>query len=373
MQFGMECLNNIAKVIIADNMDSLNFNKDKLGNTQPNPHGNNSTFDIDFVVLWVDSNDSDWQIEKAKFSPKKSEDVSLIRYQNWDNIKYWFRAVAKYAPWVRQIHFVTCGQLPEWLNIKHPKINWVKHSDYMPADALPTFNSSAIEIGINHIPNLAEHFVFFNDDVFLTAPITPEYFFKNGNPYDMPGFLSPPKKVVGNVFSSLLLNNSNILQKHFSKEQLLKSRIHEWLNPKMGKTFLRTLYHFFSKGFPGFVIPHLSTPYLKSDFDKVWNIESQILSETQRHRFRNEDDVTHLLIRNWRMCEGCYVPKKSKGKYFSVDGEKTARSVAAAIIDRKYPEICINEVCSGDLFEKVKKIINEAFNRTLCDVCEFEK
>ena len=86
---------------------------------------NNSSFDIDFVVLWVDSNDSDWQQEKAKFSPQKSEDVNLVRYQNWDNIKYWFRAVSKYAPWVRQIHFVTCGQVPIWLNIKHPKINWV--------------------------------------------------------------------------------------------------------------------------------------------------------------------------------------------------------------------------------------------------------
>ena len=30
----------------------------------------------------------------------------------------------------------------------------------MPADTLPTFNSNAIEIGMNHIPNLAEHFVY---------------------------------------------------------------------------------------------------------------------------------------------------------------------------------------------------------------------
>ena len=353
-------------------MDLFDFNKRWQKKSTSNIY-NNSSFDIDFVVLWVDPNDSDWQQEKAKFSPQKSEDVNLVRYQNWDNIKYWFRAVSKYAPWVRQIHFVTCGQVPMWLNIKHPKINWVKHSDYMSADTLPTFNSNAIEIGMNHIPNLAEHFVYFNDDMFLTAPIDPEYFFKDGVPYDMPGLLCPPKKIDGNIFSSLLLNNSNILQKHFSKEQLLRNRIREWLNPKMGKTFLRTLYHFFSMGFPGFVIPHLSTPYLKSDFEKVWSVESQTLRETQRHRFRNEADVTHFLIRNWRMCEGRYIPRKSRGKYFSVDGENTAKSVATAIVNQKYPEICINEVCSGELFERVKTIINEAFKHTLCDACEFEK
>lgn len=371
----MGCLSNLViefKNNIKDSMNLLNFNSKKLQNTKFDILCDNS-FDIDFVVLWVDSNDYDWQREKAKYSPRKSEDVHLVRYQNWDNIKYWFRAVSKYAPWVRQIHFVTCGQVPIWLNIEHPKINLVRHSDYMPVDALPTFNSSAIEIGINYIPNLAEHFVFFNDDMFLTAPISPEYFFKSGMPYDMPGFLCSPKKVDGNVFSALLLNNSNILQKYFSKEQLLKNRIHEWLNPKMGKTFLRTLYHFFSMDFPGFVIPHLSTPYLKSDFDKVWSVEAQILRETQHHRFRNEADVTHFLIRNWRMCEGCYIPRKSKGKYFSVDGENSARTIAAAIKNQKYPEICINEICTGVLFERIKNIVNEAFELTLCEACEFEK
>ena len=28
-----------------------------------------------------------------------------VRYRDWQNLKYWFRAVEKYAPWVRKIHF----------------------------------------------------------------------------------------------------------------------------------------------------------------------------------------------------------------------------------------------------------------------------
>jgi len=76
--------------------------------------------------------------------------------------------VEQFAPWVRKIHFVTCGQKPEWLNADHPKLSLVNHSDYIPQQFLPTFNSSLIEIYLHRIPDLTEHFVYFNDD-FLSS------------------------------------------------------------------------------------------------------------------------------------------------------------------------------------------------------------
>ena len=328
--------------------------------------------DIDFVVLWVDSNDPQWQREKARYTPGVTDDIQLVRYQDWDNIKYWFRAVAKYAPWVRKVHFVTCGQIPSWLNVNHPKIHLVRHSDYMPKEALPVFNSSAIEVGINKIEGLSDRFVFFNDDMFITDDIAPNYYFDKGLPVDLPGFIKPAKKKAGNVFSSLLLNNSTVIQKHFKKREIVKGKWTWWFNPLLGKTFARNVRYYAAKGFPGFIIPHLSTPYLKSDFDKVWDEEGKILTETQYHRFRNEKDVTHFLFRNWRMCEGNYVLRRLKGKYFSVDGSETALKVADAIRRNRYPEICINEVCSGKVFEEAKQIINAAFAEKLCEKCEFE-
>ena len=243
----------------------------------------------------------------------------------------------------------------------------------MPTDALPTFNSSAIELGICAIPGLAEHFVYFNDDMFLTSYVVPEYFFKEGVPYDMPGLLRSPRKIDGNNFSSLMYNNFIILRKHFTKEQLLKNRIFEWLNPTMGITFLRTARYIWQKDFPGIVIPHLSVPYLKEDFSRVWEIEGEVLHKTQYHRFRSENDVTHFLIRNWRMCEGRYVPQKSIGKFFHVNGVAVAQQVATAIKHNQYPEICINEICTGDVFDEVKIIINEAFDEVLTGKCEYEK
>ena len=102
---------------------------------------------IDFVVIWVDGNDPQWRQEKNRFSPDEAKfNINDVRYRDWDILHYWFRAVEKYAPWVRKVHFVTCGHVPQWLNLEHPKLHFVKHSDYIDAEFLPTFSANPIEL-----------------------------------------------------------------------------------------------------------------------------------------------------------------------------------------------------------------------------------
>ena len=60
---------------------------------------------IDFVILWVDGNDQTWLNEKNKYS-KAKVDSDEKKYRDYDILKYWFRAVEKYTPWVNKIHFV---------------------------------------------------------------------------------------------------------------------------------------------------------------------------------------------------------------------------------------------------------------------------
>ena len=124
---------------------------------------------IDFVMIWVDGNDPEWRKEKDKYSNKvdNNTDNREARFRDWDNLQYWFRGVEKFAPWVNKIHFVTCGHLPKWLNTENPKLNIVKHKDFIPEKYLPTFNSHTIELNLHRIKGLAENFVYFNDDLFI--------------------------------------------------------------------------------------------------------------------------------------------------------------------------------------------------------------
>ncbi len=63
--------------------------------------------DIDIVIPWVDSNDEEWQKEKAKYSETGNVDSRIIRYREWDNLQYVFRGIELNLPWIRKIHFIT--------------------------------------------------------------------------------------------------------------------------------------------------------------------------------------------------------------------------------------------------------------------------
>ena len=140
--------------------------------------------DIDFVVPWLDSTDPIWQEQFMTYSPNTKGNKDNARFRNMDIFHYWFRAVEKYAPWVRKVFLITNGKFPDWINKEHPKLVLIRHEDYMPAEILPTFNVCAIELHIHRIEGLSEHFVYFNDDIFLNSPVLPEYYFKNGLPCD---------------------------------------------------------------------------------------------------------------------------------------------------------------------------------------------
>ena len=142
---------------------------------------------IDLVYLWVDGNDKAWLKERTTWANKLglSDEINLNKCRYIDNqeLKYSLRSAQMYAPWINKIFIITNGQIPKWLNPNHPKIKIIKHSDIMPQNCLPTFNSEAIETCIANIPELSEYFLYANDDQFFATKVTPDDFFDiNGNP-----------------------------------------------------------------------------------------------------------------------------------------------------------------------------------------------
>lgn len=145
------------------------------------------SFEIDLVYLWVDGSDPAWLSRKQLLTgigSDQSETNNKGRYVNNDELKYSLRSVERYVPWVRKIFIVTDNQYPDWLERDHPKIRVVDHSEIMPAETLPCYNSSVIEYFLYRIPGLADRFLFANDDMFFNRPLTPDFFFDaQGAPY----------------------------------------------------------------------------------------------------------------------------------------------------------------------------------------------
>lgn len=82
-------------------------------------------------------------------------------------------------PFVENVFLVVSSesQVAEWANRNNLKI--VLHSDIIPPQHLPTFNSTTIELFLHRIPGLNEEFIYFNDDFFPIAPMGKDDFFCN--------------------------------------------------------------------------------------------------------------------------------------------------------------------------------------------------
>nr|XP_027198644.1 N-acetylglucosamine-1-phosphotransferase subunits alpha/beta-like [Dermatophagoides pteronyssinus] len=107
-----------------------------------------------------------------------NENIAKNRFFDNDELKYSLRSLHQYAPWIRYIYIVTNGQIPNWLNLEHPKIRIITHQEiFVNQSHLPTFSSSAIESHIHRIKNLSKYFLYFNDDIILGKSIFLDDFF----------------------------------------------------------------------------------------------------------------------------------------------------------------------------------------------------
>ena len=74
-------------------------------------------------------------------------------------------------PWVNRIFILMNppAKVPSWFNNRYSeKITIIDHYDtFFDTNHLPCTNSNSIETTLANIPGLSEHFVYFNDDVFI--------------------------------------------------------------------------------------------------------------------------------------------------------------------------------------------------------------
>ena len=328
--------------------------------------------EIDFVIIWVDGSDPAWQSEHNKYSgnitPDKWNDA-WIRYRDWGLLRFWFRGVEKFAPWVRNVFFVTWGHVPEWLDQNHPKLRIVRHDQFIPSEYLPTFSSHTIELNLHRIPGLSEHFVYFNDDMYLTKDVYPEIFFHKGVPCDTAVML--PITLVQNGIRAEI-NDLYVINRNFLKREVIRKAPQKWFSPKYGRLLLRTLCMMPFRLFGGFYISHLPTSFLKSTFSKVWEQEYEELNQTCLHRFRSSSDVNQWIMEYWQMAENCFFPRSPDvGRYY--EGRTSFDEMCDAIRSQKYAMICFNDSLDLDKFEEYQAEVRKAFQSILPIKSKFEK
>ena len=241
---------------------------------------------IDAVILWVDGSDEKHQEKMLPYVEDKSlfqSNKFRTRFDQVNEIKYTVDSILKFASFIRHIYIVTDEQMPDFLtkeNSKelYQKVSIIDHKIIFTGyeDYLPTFNNRPIETCIYRIPNLAEHFIYFNDDFFLINETKPSDFFVNEQPVLRGKWLEFDKKRV------------------FKKDKKNKAG-HKTAQQKAAKLIGFNKYYNFR---------HTPHPLRKSTFENYFKEHEDVFVNNIKYRFRESSQFTpqglanHIEIKN---------------------------------------------------------------------------
>ncbi|ELY4573872.1 Stealth CR1 domain-containing protein [Cronobacter turicensis] len=223
---------------------------------------------IDVVFTWVDDSDPLW-IEK--YNHYKSRDYNRTpehfrdsaRYKNHNEIFYAIKSVVRHLPWVNKIYLVTDNQSPVWID-EFRNIQVIDHKEIIDEAYLPTFNSHVIEANLHNIRGLKEHFIYFNDDVFVARDLCKSHFFK------------------ANGIASIFVSSKRI--KPFKDTVRITPTLHASLNCA---DLLKKRFDFNAE----LPLTHTYVPLKKSQFEAVWDEFHADIIKFLPNRFRNELDL----------------------------------------------------------------------------------
>lgn len=310
------------------------------------------TYPIDAVFLWVDSSDPEWQQKKIQAQNKpyntilQEEANQNARFRDNGELRYALRALNRFAPWINNVFIITDNQKPSWINTK--TVNIISHQEIFPPEVrLPVFNTRPIEFCAHRIPNLAEHFLLFEDDFMLGREIRKKYFFTpEGKP-----LVWISKKKYGKI-------NSWLSKKiHQTSHDATIATSHRLIRKKFGTSYPCTVRHF----------PKAMT---KQTVKELWDTFPYEISQTLNSPFRSFDDV------NITTLYPLYLIATKKGRIRTINGFRQLvdfatsgiRHIGASIGDDNFAHkinmiknfkpltFCLNDAQKADIDSRNKAI-----------------
>ena len=274
---------------------------------------------IDAVITWVDVNDpkhrKKWKKHKKK---NRNIDNELItgrdktRFVNNGELQYCLCSIRKFAPWIRKIFLITDNQIPDFVDdefIKDHNLSIINHKTIFKSYewALPTFNSRTLESMLWRVPDLSNHFIYFNDDFVLTKPMSPSDFFRENR---------------------VVLRGS---WKKIRNYGAFRLKINEWVSTIAKRLFgitrsMNLLLQIKSAKLAGFNYkyfksPHVPHPLRKKSISDFFDINPLLLSENIRFKFRNMDQFSAVYLANHLEIKNDNAIIEDENDFIMINGE----------------------------------------------------
>lgn len=299
-------------------------------------------FPVDLVYTWVDGGDEEWQRSRAAAlgvnAPEQFTESATAeaRFRQHDELRYSLRSLEQHAPWVNHIWIVTANQVPVWLDTDHPKVTVVSHQDIWSAEGtLPTFNSHAIEAHLHRIEGLTEHFIYFNDDVFLGRDCPPETFFEaNG---------------IQRIFQSRALIPDGAPKPGEIASESAGKNARSLVEELVGRRIRTKLFH----------APFALRRSVSEEISARYQAE---VEETARSVFRRMSDVTvsGALHMYYSLATGRAVTSRLRYRYINVDSP-AAEERLRTLTRTPFDVFCLNDTGAHDTDPRVVDLRTRGF------------
>lgn len=298
---------------------------DKVLNAANQPLAEEPDFPIDAVYTWVDGTDEKWQRLKAGAQAEQTGEtliqdaLAAARFADHDELRFSLRSIEQYAPWIRKIWIVTNGQVPSWLAMENPNIQIISHEEIWPSpEGLPNFNSHAIEACLHRIDGLAEHYLYFNDDMILGKPVSPSRFF-HGNG-------------VSKFFYSRALVDFSEIGTQDNASTIAAKNAREAMQQHGATTASRKFFH-------------TPSPLRRSVTARLEEIHPELFDLTRKAQFREHTDIAAAgsFYFNVAGAMGAAVPGRIKYEYIDPAIEAGRQRMRRVIASHDRDTICVND------------------------------
>lgn len=298
---------------------------------------------MDFVLPYVNSADTQWQQDLLKHTKTAVSSNSSVRFRSWGTLRYLFRSVDKYLPFIDRIVLIVASptQVPIWVNTSNVRI--VYHKDFIPAKYLPTFNSCTIESFLFNIDGLSERFIYANDDMFAINFCEESDFFTGDRP-----------------------NLKFVIHEKYSPNALFRCQCRSGLD-LITKLLDKPQYD------PGYIIRpyHITQPMTLDCLDKVKQLCESMVGNTISP-LRLPTNVNQYIYAYYQYFTNNYVDKIVNYKYYEI-ADKHMQEIKETVLDSSYKLVCLNDSNKISLYADTRKYLLSIFKLKFPDRCKYEK
>lgn len=285
-------------------------------------------FSIDVVYTWVDGNDPSWlaKYESAMGNKQEKSSYSKLatdsaRFSSHNELYWSVKSVRRYLPWVNKIYIVTDDQIPIGLE-NFSDVQIIDHKQIISDIYLPTFNSHVIEAHLHKIPGLSEHFIYFNDDVFVARELPAGHFFTSSGLASV--FVSDKKisEMQAKGIATPTLDASNNTIRCLNNKASFK---------------------------PNNSLVHTYLPLKKSVYQQAWKLFDREIRAFLNNKTRSSNDLNlaSMLIPWLTYASAAGVFKSDICYYFNIRSA-AAKTHYRNLLNKKMSDACPHSFCAND-------------------------